>query len=243
MIVLIDEREIVVDSYKNQLRREGFPSIGFKYEDFKEWADASVNDDLEDVGACLVGSTRQAEFSPKYVRQKTNAPIIALVDQCNLEMTLDLFDRGFDDVLKKPIHVREILARISAIRRRGLVESKSRDFSRLRVFNDGRDPEIDGMPFPLPRRERRILEYLASVNGRRVNKSQMFNAIYGVFDDEVDENVIESHISKLRKKLRQTLGFDLIDSKRFLGYRLSTDCVTGGMSRAGARQLESAAQG
>ena len=36
----------------------------------------------------------------------------------------------------------------------------------------------------------------------------------------VEENVVESHISKLRKKLRERLGFDPIDSKRFLGYRL-----------------------
>lgn len=225
MIVLIDERDIVVDSYKNQLTREGFSSIGFNFENFKEWADSSFKNDLEEVGACLVGSFGRGEFSPKYIRQKTNAPILALVDQYSLETTLDLFDRGFDDVLRKPVHIREILARISAIKRRTVVETKSRDFSRLRVFNDGRDPEIDGLVFPLPRRERRILEHLASVNGRRVTKSQMFNAIYGAFDDEVDENVVESHISKLRKKLRERLGFELIDSKRYLGYRLSLEAV------------------
>ena len=83
-----------------------------------------------------------------------------------------------------------------------------------------RDPEIDGQPLPLPRRERRILEYLASNRGRRVTKTQVFNAIYGIFDEEVEENVVESHISKLRKKLREKLGHDPIDSKRFLGYRL-----------------------
>ena len=38
--------------------------------------------------------------------------------------------------------------------------------------------------------------------------------------EDVEENVVESHISKLRKKLRERLGYDPIDSKRFLGYRL-----------------------
>jgi DNA-binding response OmpR family regulator len=85
---------------------------------------------------------------------------------------------------------------------------------------DGRDPEVGGVPLPLPRRERRILEFLAANSGRRVTKTQVFNAIYGIFDDEVEENVVESHISKLRKKLRDKLGYDPIDSKRFLGYRL-----------------------
>ena len=84
-------------------------------------------------------------------------------------------------------------------------------------------PRSTAQPLPLPRRERRILEYLASNRGRRVTKTQVFNAIYGIFDEEVEENVVESHISKLRKKLREKLGFDPIDSKRFLGYRLSSD--------------------
>ena len=66
--------------------------------------------------------------------------------------------------------------------------------------------------------ERRILEFLLRCRGRRVSKTQIFNAVYGLFDENVDENVIESHISKLRKKLKHRLGFDPIDSKRFLGY-------------------------
>ena len=72
----------------------------------------------------------------------------------------------------------------------------------------------------LPRRERRILEFLMRNRGRWVTKTQVFNAVYGLFDDEVDEAVVESHVSKLRKKLREKLGYDPIDSKRFLGYRL-----------------------
>jgi len=32
--------------------------------------------------------------------------------------------------------------------------------------------------------------------------------------------VIESHVSKLRKKLRNHLGYDPIESKRYMGYRL-----------------------
>ena len=91
----------------------------------------------------------------------------------------------------------------------------------LTVFFDGRDPEVDGRPLCLPRRERRILEYLAGIHGRRATKTQIFNAIYGVFDEHVEECVIESHISKLRKKLKRELGYDPVDSKRFLGYCLT----------------------
>ena len=96
-------------------------------------------------------------------------------------------------------------------------ESSAQPF---RVYFDGRDPTIGGEVMILPRRELRILEYMVSHQGKWISKSQIFNAIYGIFDDEVEENVVESHISKLRKKLREKLGTDPIDSKRFLGYRL-----------------------
>jgi hypothetical protein len=46
------------------------------------------------------------------------------------------------------------------------------------------------------------------------------NSIYGIFDENVEENVVESHISKLRKKLRRNLGYDPVNSVRYLGYRL-----------------------
>ena len=116
------------------------------------------------------------------------------------------------------MHPREILARAAAIRRRLKAIANHTDIGAIRVFSDGRDPEINGETFALPRRERRILEYLIANRGRRVTKTQIFNAIYGIFDEEVEENVVESHISKLRKKLRKKLGVDPVDSKRFLGY-------------------------
>ena len=47
--------------------------------------------------------------------------------------------------------------------------------------------------------------------------------MYGLFSEDIDENVVESHISKLRKRLRHRLGYEPIDSKRYLAYRLVLD--------------------
>jgi DNA-binding response OmpR family regulator len=127
-----------------------------------------------------------------------------------------------DDVVRKPVHAREIIARIGAIRRRVTMPAKATDVGELRVFSDGRDPEIGGEVITLPRRERRILEYLIANRSRRVSRNQIFNAVYGLFDEEVEESVVESHISKLRKKLRTALGYDPIDTKRYLGYQIIT---------------------
>jgi DNA-binding response OmpR family regulator len=55
---------------------------------------------------------------PKLIRGRSQAPVIAMNDTKSLDETLDLFAAGVDDVVRKPIHVREILARIQAIRGR-----------------------------------------------------------------------------------------------------------------------------
>ena len=222
MIVIVDERELVKDGFHSLFDREGVASAGFGSSDFGEWVSTVADDDLKAVRAFLIGECSSEIVSPRRIRDRTSAPVIALSEQHSLENTLRLFDSGVDDVIRKPVHIREILARISAISRRAQDEKPYAQFGAMCIFMDGRDPEIDGEPLPLPRRERRILEFLASNAGRRVTKTQVFNSIYGIFDEEVEENVVESHISKLRKKLREKLGYDPIDSKRFLGYRLVT---------------------
>ena len=58
-------------------------------------------------------------------------------------------------------------------------------------------------------------------HGKWITKTQIFNAVYGIFESTFDESVIESHVSKLRKKLRDRLGFDAIVARRYVGYRLN----------------------
>ncbi len=220
MIVIVDERELVTAGYNSLFDREGVATAGFRPRDFDEWVDSAAEDDLKAVRAFLIGECPQEMVSPKRIRDRSKAPVIALSEQHSLDNVLRLFEAGVDDVIRKPVHPREILARIAAISRRAQDEAGYTQIGAMRIFSDGRDPEIDGKTLPLPRRERRILEFLAANSGRRVTKTQVFNAIYGIFDEDVEENVVESHISKLRKKLREKLGYDPVDSKRFLGYRL-----------------------
>jgi DNA-binding response OmpR family regulator len=220
VFAIIDEREIVTSGYTSWFGKEGVSTTGFLPEEFREWVRTVAEPDLSAVEAFLIGDCKLRETLPSIIRERSRAPVIALNDTQSLEQTLQLFASGVDDVVRKPIHVRELLARVGAIRRRVEKERDHAAIGEMRVYFDGRDPEVKGHVLPLPRRERRILEYLVSNQGRRVSKAQIFNAIYGLFDDDVEESVVECHISKLRKKLRARLGHDPIDSKRYLGYRL-----------------------
>src|SRR5215469_7650948 len=218
MYVIVDDRNIVAGGYATGLDREGVSSTGIDPGEFREWIGKLSDADMHAVEAFLIGDCGERETLSRMIRERSNAPLLCLNERHSLDDTLCLFAAGVDDVVRKPVHVREILARVGAINRRVLGEGGHVRIGELRVYLDGREPEVNGEPFPLPRRERRILEYLLRCRGRRVTKTQIFNAVYGLFDENVDESVIESHISKLRKKLKHRRGFDPIDSKRFLGY-------------------------
>jgi two-component system, OmpR family, flagellar system response regulator FtcR len=222
MFVIVDEREIVTSGYTSRFKKEGVSSTGFCPDEFREWVGSVAEPDLGAIEAFLIGDCKARETYPRIIRERSRAPVIAMNEMHSLEQTLELFAAGVDDVVRKPVHVREILARVGAIQRRAApIKEQAAIVGEMKIFFDGRDPEIKGDTFPLPRRERRILEHLVVNRGKRVTKAQIFNAIYGLFDEHVEENVVESHMSKLRKKLRRKLGYDPIDSKRYLGYCLS----------------------
>jgi len=222
VIILVDEREMVTSAYGTGFAREGISSVGFEPPEFEDWVESAPEPDLMAVEAFVIGNCERQAAYPKIIRGRCPAPVLAMNENEGLDQTLKLFEAGVDDVIRKPVHVREILARIAAIVSRGGLEAVPHQVvGELTVYFDGRDPEVSNQLLPLPRRERRILEYLAKNVGRRVTKTQLFNSVYGIFDEDVDESVIESHVSKLRKKLRAQLGHDPIDSKRYLGYCLT----------------------
>lgn len=218
MMIIVDARRDVLSAYETGFTQLGVSASKFLPEEFSEWVGAASDPDVDAVEAFLLGACDERRLYPGQIRERSRAPVIALNETPSLEQTLELFAAGVDDVLRKPVHIREILARIGVIRRRHEVHHNCAMFGELSVYFDGRDPDINGRTFLLPRRERRILEFLVAHAGKRVTKAQIFNAIYGLFDEDVDECVVESHVSKLRKKLRGNLGYDPIDSKRYLGY-------------------------
>lgn len=223
MLILVDARTQVIDAFVSQLAREGILVAGFEPDEFFDWLSAATKSEFSAVEGFLIGEAMDRPACARVVRTRSNAPIIALNDFSSLEQTLDLFAAGVDDVVRKPVHVREIRARLRAIQRRSETKAVDTRIGSIRIYFDGRDPEVGGDILPLPRRERRILELLAAHRGRRVTKSQIFHSIYGLFDENIEENVVESHVSKLRKKLRGRMGYDPIDSKRYLGYCLVDD--------------------
>lgn len=79
---------------------------------------------------------------------------------------------------------------------------------------------VDDNPIIVPRRELAILEAMVRRTGRVVLRETLEVAAYG-FEDEIQSNAIEAHVSRLRRRLREANCKVAIRPIRGLGYLLS----------------------
>lgn len=219
MLIVADDRDSIGAALLATLERAGFSGIAMRLGEVYDWLAGASDADIAAIDAFFIGSGNHRLEHVKAIKSRYCGPIVAVCDQRVLDETLELFAAGADDVVTKPVHAREMLARIAAIRRRRHERDDDGECA-IRVFEDGRDPVVGSAPLPLPRRELRILECLMSARSAWLTKSRIFGSVYGLCDDRFDEDVVETHICRLRKRLRVRLGYDPIETQRFLGYRL-----------------------
>lgn len=165
-------------------------------------------------GLALLPDLRQQRPRPATV------VLTALDDPIDIARALD---DGADDYMAKPFEPIELVARAKAVLRRFLLD-------RGGVVNIGnlshdimnRAVSVDDEPIVVPRRELAILEAMVRRTGRVVLRETLEVAAYG-FEDEIQSNAIEVHVSRLRRRLRESNCKITIRPVRGLGYLLSGD--------------------
>ena len=147
-------------------------------------------------------------------RRGDKTPVLLLTARDTVSQRVEGLDAGADDYLVKPFDFDELLARIRALSRRGEAYTGERlVYGDIEVDTRARTLTRAGQPVALSRNQFAILLILLQNPSRYFSKSQIEDKIYG-WDDLVESNTIEVHVSALRRKL----GRDLIKTSRGIGY-------------------------
>jgi DNA-binding response OmpR family regulator len=151
-------------------------------------------------------------------------PDIRVIVLSALDATVDKIgglDAGADDYLTKPIDIDELIARIrAALRRPGGAVQPPIVCGRLIYDPPAREFQIDQEVIILKRRELLILEALILRARRVVQRSLFMDQVYG-FNEEVQSNTLDAHISRLRARLLDLNAGVIIHPIRGVGYMLS----------------------
>lgn len=150
-------------------------------------------------------------------------PIIVLSARGEIGERIEGLDEGADDYLAKPFAFEEMLARIRAVRRRPVSSRTTEICVGKLVFDVSSDEAfVDGKRLVLTRREMRVLSALMKRHGRVLLRENLEQAVYG-FDDEVQSNTLDSHVSRVRRKLIEARAGIEIHAIRGVGHFLRAE--------------------
>ncbi len=147
-------------------------------------------------------------------------PVLILTARDSWQQKVNGLDAGGDDYLTKPFHEEELLARVKALIRRSSGHASSElkagpitlDLSLQQVY-------VSERPLELTAYEYKVLEYLMLHPKKVISKSELTEHIYDQ-DFDLDSNVIEVFVGRLRKKLDPDNSIKPIETLRGRGYRL-----------------------
>lgn len=160
------------------------------------------------------------DLIPKLRASHVDAPILMLTALGGLDDRVAGLDGGADDYLTKPFAVEELMARLRALKRRPAnLRSETIVIGRLTYDFHHREALVGDKPLELLRREQLALEALVRRPGRAVLRATLEESVYAM-DDEIGSNALDSHLSRLRRKLDEARAGVEIRAIRNLGYLL-----------------------
>jgi len=157
------------------------------------------------------------------VRRRTAVPMVVVLGLDCEHSDADVLDAGADDVLRKPLSLRDLMARCRALLRRtsGTPSGGVLEFPGLRIDRSTRLVHLDGRgPLELAHREFDLLAHLAASPRQVFSREQLLAAVWGSSDAWQGTATVTEHIYRLRRRLGP-LGDACLVTVRSVGYRFN----------------------
>lgn len=148
------------------------------------------------------------------LRKRKATPVLILTARDAVSDRVRGLNGGADDYLVKPFSLVELTARIRALIRRAAGQANSViELGSISINLSNRTVMKADEPVSLTAREYALLELLALHRGKLITRTMIYDHIFGEDDDSLS-NLVDVHVSHLRKKL----GAELIETRRGQGY-------------------------
>lgn len=155
--------------------------------------------------------------------QNISFPILILTARDNWQDKVEGLEAGADDYLVKPFHNEELRARLNALTRRSKGHaSPELKYGPLTINTASKVVQINNNDVSLTQYEYNILEYLSLNYNSVISKTELTEHVYDQ-DFDLDSNVIEVIVGRLRKKIDHDNTLKPIRTLRGQGYKLLFD--------------------
>lgn len=153
----------------------------------------------------------------RQIRQTSKVPIIMLTARGEEQDELFGFELGVDEYISKPFSPKILVARVEAILKRSMGDTKElKDYGGIVIDQEGRNVTVDGKPVEMSLREYELLKYLVDNENIALSRDKILNNVWN-YDYYGDSRTIDSHIKKIRHKLGKKGKY--IQTMRGIGYK------------------------
>ncbi|GAB3915301.1 DNA-binding response regulator [Microlunatus endophyticus] len=216
-VVVVEDSEAIRASVCAALTAQGLEVVGLPDGTELEAVLAGPRIDVIILDLMLPG--RDGLELLEVVRRVSTAAVLIVTARDSTADRVTGLMQGADDYLVKPFAMSELLARIQAILRRTRPDAGAIVVGDLEISADGSTVRRGQCVIDLTQTERQVLDYLAAHRDQVVSKLQILTGVWGY--DGFDPNVVEVHVSTLRRKLEADDRPRLLHTVRGRGYRLS----------------------
>ncbi len=153
----------------------------------------------------------------RQIRQESKVPIIMLTARGEEQDELFGFELGVDEYISKPFSPKILVARVEAILKRTIKDTKQvKNYDGIEINKEARSIKVDGKLVELSLREYELLIYLIDNENIALSRDKILNNVWN-YDYYGDSRTIDSHIKKIRHKLGKKGKY--IKTIRGIGYK------------------------
>ena len=215
-ILIVDDDVHIGDLLQEALEGEGYHAVRAYSGTEAVLALDRIRPDLILLDLMLPGLTGE-EILPRL----EGIPVIVVSAKADVDSKTSLLLGGAADYVTKPFVLRELLARVAVrLREAPIRDGAVLTFRNLRLDPDTRSVQADGTEVRLTRTEYAILRLLMASPAQVVTKSRLLDEI-GQDTPDCTESSLKTHVSNLRKKLRDAGAGDCIESVWGIGFKLA----------------------